>query len=105
MTSSSWPPKTLVAGHRLYESQQAGLAQVASQLNEDYNSHMSAPVTHDRSDETIEQKARWFQSLPLAERMEMLCSFTDLALEVNPSLKESESAEPPAGRVQIISTA
>ena len=47
-----------------------------------YTLDMKALVTHDRHDESIEQKARWFQSLPLSERMEMLCSFTDLALQV-----------------------
>jgi hypothetical protein len=33
-------------------------------------------------------KARWFQSLPLAERMQLLVSFTDLILEVNAQMME-----------------
>ena len=60
-------------------------------------------VTHDRSEETIEAKARWFRSLPLSERMDMLCFFTDLALTVNPALQERKDAQPVAGRVQVIS--
>ncbi len=60
-------------------------------------------VTHDRSEETLEAKARWFQSLPLSERMEMLCSFTDLALTVNPALQERKDAQPVAGRIQVLS--
>jgi hypothetical protein len=60
-------------------------------------------ITHDRSEETLEAKARWFQSLPLSERMEMLCSFTDLALTVNPALQERKHAQPVAGRVQVLS--
>ena len=43
-------------------------------------------ISHDIKDETIESKARWFRALPLSERMEMLCNFTDLALEINPDL-------------------
>jgi len=77
-------------------------------------------VTHARSEETMEAKARWFRSLPLSERMDMLCSFTDLALplsermdmlcsftdlalSVNPALQERKDAQPVAGRIQVIS--
>ena len=60
-------------------------------------------VTHDRSEETMEAKARWFRSLPMSERMDMLCYFTDLALTVNPALQECKDAQPVAGRVQVIS--
>jgi hypothetical protein len=60
-------------------------------------------VTHDRGEETMEAKTRWFQSLPLAERMEMLCAFTDLALSVNPSFQEHKHAQPVAGRIQVLS--
>ncbi len=60
-------------------------------------------ISHDRREETPDAKARWFRSLPLAERMEMLCAFTDLALAVNPELPERKNAQPPAGRFQIVS--
>jgi len=43
-------------------------------------------VSHNRQEETPEAKARWFRSLPLSERMDMLCAFTDLALTANPAL-------------------
>jgi hypothetical protein len=66
---------------------------------------MSAALSHDRGDESIEKKALWFRSLPLAERMEMLCSFTDLALTVNPRLQELRRAQSPTGRIQVISAA
>lgn len=65
----------------------------------------SGSITHDRSAETIEAKARWFRSLTLDERMDMLCAFTDLALSVNPSLKECRRAQPIAGRIQVLSEA
>ncbi len=64
---------------------------------------MNALLSHDRKDETIEQKTIWFRSLSLAERMEMLCSFTDLALTVNPKLQEIRRAQSSSGRVQVIS--
>jgi hypothetical protein len=61
-------------------------------------------ISHSRSDETIEAKARWFQSLSLSERMDMLCAFTDLALSANPALQERKPhAQPVAGRIQVLS--
>lgn len=60
-------------------------------------------VTHDRREETMEAKARWFRSLPISERMDMFCFFTDLALTVNPALQERKHAQPVAGRIQVIS--
>ena len=60
-------------------------------------------VSHDRAEETPEAKARWFQSLPVEDRMDMLCFFTDLALTVNPSLQEKKHAQSITGRIQILS--
>ncbi len=62
----------------------------------------SGCVTHDRGEESLEAKARWFQSLSLSERMDMLCAFTDLALSVNPTLQERKHAQPVAGRIQVL---
>ena len=64
---------------------------------------MNGTVSHDRSDETPEAKARWFQSLSLAERMELFCCVTDLALERNPQLPDMKDAQPIKGRIQILS--
>jgi hypothetical protein len=64
---------------------------------------MTLTVEHDRQEETIEAKTRWFASLSMAERMEIFCSFTDLALSVNPSLKDQKHVKPIAGRIQILS--
>lgn len=64
---------------------------------------MNGSVSHDRREETPEAKVRWFRSLPMAERMEMLCAFTDLALTVNPALPEQKNAQSPAGRIQVVS--
>jgi len=60
-------------------------------------------ISHDRNEETPESKARWFRSISMKERMEMLCSFTDLALSVTPSLQDRSYAQPVAKRIQVIS--
>ena len=66
---------------------------------------MKKEISHSRSDETIEAKTRWFRSLPLSERMEILCSFTDLALEANPKLPDVKDAEQVKRGIRIISKA
>jgi hypothetical protein len=61
-------------------------------------------ISHDRADETPEAKARWFQSLSLEERMNVLCSLVDLALQNNPELAERKTnAQSTQGRVRVLS--
>ena len=60
-------------------------------------------ISHDFQEETIEAKARWFQSLSLHERMDMLCFFTDLILSNNPKIVEQKDAKPIEGRVRVLS--
>ena len=62
-------------------------------------------ISHDRQEEAIEAKARWFQSLSLSERMELLCAFTDLILAINPKIMEQKDAQPIEGRVHVVSKA
>ena len=62
-------------------------------------------ITHDWQEESIEAKARWFQSLSLAERMDILCWFTDLMLTANPKIVEQKDAQPLAGRVRVLTLA
>lgn len=64
---------------------------------------MQRSISHDRQEETIESKALWFQSLSLEERMDLLCTYTDLILEVNPAIVEQKDAEPIEGRVLVLS--
>lgn len=64
---------------------------------------MNRHVSHDRSEEKPGAKARWFQSLNLSERMEILCDITDLILSQNPSIAERKNAKPSSGRIQILS--
>jgi hypothetical protein len=60
-------------------------------------------ISHDINDESIEAKVRWFRSIPLSERMEMLCNYTDLALELNPDLARKKDAQSTTGRIRILS--
>ena len=64
---------------------------------------MKMTISHDRREETPEAKARWFQSLTLAERMDYFCAFTDMILSVNPQIVEQEDAKPVRGRVRVLS--
>jgi hypothetical protein len=66
---------------------------------------MIKTVSHDLQEETPEAKARWFQSLSLTERMEMLCLFTDLVLENNPRVVERKDDQPAARRIRVLSKA
>ncbi len=58
---------------------------------------MDLKISHDRSDETIEAKVKWFRTLNLSERMDMLCAYTDLALELNPQLPDKKYAQQTKG--------
>jgi hypothetical protein len=66
---------------------------------------MQFGVSHDRSEEDIMAKAAWFQSLPLEERMALLCEYTDLILENNPGLAHQAKPDdpPPSERIRIVS--
>lgn len=66
---------------------------------------MTPTISHTRQEETPEAKARWFQSLPLSERMELLCMFTDMILSANPRMMEQKDAQPVAGRIRVLSKA
>ena len=60
-------------------------------------------ISHDREEESIEAKARWFQSLTIEQRAEILCQFTDLILSVNPKIIEKKDVKPIPGRIQVLS--
>ncbi len=64
---------------------------------------MLRKISHTRREESIESKARWFQSLSLRERMDMLCCFTDLILNNNPHIVEKKHAQPTWGRIRVLS--
>ncbi len=66
---------------------------------------MTVGISHDRSDESPEAKARWFQSLTLAERMDVFCEMTDMALSLRPDLADRDlpdDAECVRRRINIV---
>jgi len=63
---------------------------------------MIKSISHSFADESMAAKTRWFQSLPMAERMRVFCEFMDMILEINPSLLEKQDAQSITGRVQVL---
>ncbi|MHC4472173.1 MAG: hypothetical protein ACYTDY_04985 [Planctomycetota bacterium] len=63
---------------------------------------MRGTISHLYSEETVEAKARWFRSLPIEERMAILCEFTELALTLRPDLAEKRDAPSAEGRVLVL---
>ena len=64
---------------------------------------MQKKISHSWQDESLEAKARWFQSLSLDERMDLLCFYTDIILENNPNIVNKKNAQPITGRVLVLS--
>lgn len=62
---------------------------------------MNYTISHSWQDESPEAKARWFQSLSLVERMDMLCFFTDMILQNNPKIMESKNVKSTSRRICI----
>ena len=60
-------------------------------------------VSHSRDDESLEAKAQWFQSLSLAERMDLLCEYTDLVMGNNPKVAEAGRAQSSTERIRVLS--
>lgn len=63
---------------------------------------MDIGVSHDRQEESLEAKARWFQSLSVTERMDVFCSLTNLILACNPSVAEKKDARSVPGRIRVV---
>ena len=51
----------------------------------------------------MEAKTRWFCTLSILDRIEMLCSFTDIALTINPGIQDKRNVKSITGRIQILS--
>ena len=60
-------------------------------------------ISHNREEETPEAKARWFRSLPLSERMQLLCEFTDLAFSLNPKIADLKDVQQTKKGIRILS--
>jgi len=62
-------------------------------------------IEHDRAFESMTEKVIWFQTLSVSERLDMLVFLTDMALELNPQMKEFKDAESTTGRVLVLTPA
>jgi hypothetical protein len=62
-------------------------------------------VSHDRSEESIEAKARWFRSLSLEDRMDLLCWFTDLAWPSYSRIAGLKDAQQTSRRIRVLAEA
>jgi hypothetical protein len=63
---------------------------------------MKGRISTSRKTEAPEAKARWFQSLSVSERMELLCDYTDLILENRPTVMEDRYAQPAAKNILVL---
>ena len=64
---------------------------------------MDAPsISHDRGEEDILAKARWFAQVTPEERLRMLIEWADAMLALNPAIEDMDRARPIAGRIQVL---
>jgi hypothetical protein len=64
---------------------------------------MIGSISHDIREESLAAKARWFQSLPLEERMDVFVAFTNLILENNPDVVKKKYVRPASECIRVIS--
>ena len=64
---------------------------------------MNESVSHSFADESIEAKAKWFQSLSLKERMDVFVAFTNLILKNNPEIAKKRHDRPASDRIRVLS--
>jgi hypothetical protein len=64
---------------------------------------MTGSISHDIRDESMEAKARWFQSLTPAARMDVFVAFTNLILENNPDIVKKKYVRSASERIRVIS--
>ncbi len=61
---------------------------------------MKPHVSHDWN-ESLEEQARWFRSLSLEERMQILDEFTEFLLAVNPGLLRNKVSDAASAEAHI----
>lgn len=62
----------------------------------------SGSISHSFSEETPQGKAKWFQSLSIEERMEMLCTFTEFILAINPTIADCRDVESTSTSIRVL---
>jgi hypothetical protein len=64
---------------------------------------MVRSVSHSFEDETLQAKAKWFQSLSLEERMDVFVAFTNLILENRPDIAKQKDVRSTSERIRVLS--
>jgi len=64
---------------------------------------MDARVFRGFEHETLEAKARWFRSLNVEERLSQMSAYYDLAVALNPKLREGTDDHRPGAVVRVLS--
>ena len=59
-------------------------------------------VSHDRGEQDLLAKARWFAQFSPEERLRMLIEWADAMLALNPKIEEVDRAGPVADRIQVL---
>jgi hypothetical protein len=67
------------------------------------NNCMNRTVSHSRSDESIDAKAKWFKSLSMKQRMDVFVAFTNLILKNNPEIAKKKHDRPASDRIRVLS--
>jgi hypothetical protein len=65
---------------------------------------MIESISHDRGEESLESKARWFRSLTIQERVDYFCGMAKFVRELNPRVIEQKNrdARPVCGSYQVL---
>ena len=63
---------------------------------------MIGTIGNNRQEESMEAKTLWFCTLSILDRIEMLCSVTDIALTINPGIQDKRNVKSITGRIQIL---
>ena len=66
---------------------------------------MIGEVTHGFEHESLGAKAEWFAGLSVAERLEVLAEYYELAVALNPELRGGRDADPVEGAVLVVGPA
>jgi len=59
-------------------------------------------ISHDRNEESLKAKSRWFRSLTEEQRMAIFAEQYDMAFQLNPDIARRKDVPAPSDRVQVL---
>ena len=63
---------------------------------------MVSGLSHSRDKETMIEKARWFQSLKVSERIQLFCGLMDGLIQLNPKVMDKKDDKPVQRSFQVL---